>query len=567
LRFWKKERNVPYTSAVNQRSAVLAVLVVAIVAALVYANSLGHGFVVDDLHQVVENPRITSLSNLPAIFSEGVWDFEGRQSSYYRPGMYVLYAFVHSVFGLSATAFHAANVLLHVVCSVLVLLLAGRFVERGPAVFAAFLFAVHPIHTEPVNWVAGAADLGAAMFALAALVLHSGKAGERPVSRRVAGAAFLAAMLFKEPAVVLPAVLLIHDLLFRPSREPRVWGCRAAPYAAALAVYLALRIPALGGAAPVAAVADLGPLEWATSAFALFLAYVWKTIAPFDVGFWTPFDPPAGIGDPRVIGGLLVGVLFVWVAWTLRRRAPEVTFALVLFTVPLVPALYLRGLNQGITAAFAERYLYLPSAGAVLAAAFALQAIRSRRLAVSLAAAIVVLFGLLTWTRNPVWRDSLALWGDAATRYPDNAIARQNHGFALLHAKRVEQGKAELRAAVALDPTIVDRDLAKGAHYVSVGLWKKAVVTLQGVLAMAPLTAEAHFRLGAAYEGLGWGAAAEEAYRAAGTLDPSNPAPWNNLGVMYAKAGRMREAATAFEAALARAPSDPEIRSNLERAR
>jgi hypothetical protein len=543
------------------------VVLVAIVAALVYANSLGHGFVVDDLHQVVENPRITSLTNVPAMFSEGVWDFEGRQSSYYRPGMYVLYAFVHSVFGLSATAFHAANVLLHVVCSVLVLLLAGRFVEGGPALVAALLFAVHPIHTEPVNWVAGAADLGAAMFALAAVVFHAGRAGESRLSKGLAGAAFFLAMLFKETAVVLPMVLLIHDLLFRPSGDSRIWAGRAMPYASALAVYLALRIPALGGAAPVDAVEGLGPLAWAGSASALFLAYVSKTIAPFHLGFWIPFDPPAGIRDPRVIGGLVVAALLVWVAWTLRRRAPQVTFAIVLFIVPLVPALYLRGLNQGITAAFAERYLYLPTAGAVLAAAVAFQAIHPRRLAVLVAAAIVVLFGLLTWMRNPVWRDSLSLWADAANQYPDNAIARQNHGFALLHAKRVQEGRSELRAAVELDRKIVDRDLAKGAHYVSMGLWKKAAITLQGVLAMDPRSAEAHFHLGAAYEGLGWGAAAEEAYRAAGALDPTNPAPWNNLGVMHARAGRMREAAMAFEAALARAPSDPEIRSNLEKAR
>lgn len=549
------------------RAPVLVIVLVATVAALVYANSLGHGFVVDDLHQVVENPRITSLANLPAIFSEGVWDFEGRQSSYYRPGMYVLYAFVHSAFGLSATAFHAANVLLHVVCSVLVLLLAGRFVERGPALFAALLFAVHPIHTEPVNWVAGAADLGAAMFALAAVVLHTGKAGESASSRGLAGAAFLGGMLFKEPAVVLPAVLLVHDLLFRPSREPGVWAGRAAPYVAALAVYLALRIPALGGAAPVAAVEGLGPLEWVASALALLLSYVWKTVAPFDLGFWIPFDSPTWIGDPRVIGGLVVAGLLGWGGWKLRHRAPAVTFAIVLFTVPLLPALYLRGLNQGITAAFAERYLYLPSAGAVLAAAIGIGALGARRVAAGIAASVVLVFAFLTWTRNPVWRDSLSLWADAASQYPGNGIARQNHGFALLHAHRVEEGKAELRAAVRLDPTLVDRDLAKGAHYVSMGLWKKAVVTLQGVLAMNPGSAEAHFRLGAAYEGLGWEVAAEEAYRTAGSLDPANPAPWNNLGVMHAKAGRMREAAASFEAALVRAPNDPEILANLERAR
>jgi tetratricopeptide (TPR) repeat protein len=580
---------------VTDRTRILQVLLVAGVAAAVYANALGHGFVVDDLHQVVDNPRITSFAGLPEVFSEGVWDFEGRPSSYYRPGMYLLYMGVFRIAGLSAPAFHAANVVLHAASSVLVVLLASCLIGRGSkvhildgapaeghaaretgsrfldgALAAGLLFAVHPIHTEPVNWVAGAADLGAAAFALAAVLLHAGASGERPAGRVLAGAAFLVAMLFKEPAVVLPAVLLVHDLLFRPSREARAWFGRAVPYAVALAIYLALRINALGGAAPVVAAEDPGPIAWARSAIALFGAYAWKTIAPFALDLWAPFAPPTAIADLRVLGGAAAAALLAGGAWALRRRAPGVTISIALFAVPLAPALYLRGLNQGIQAAFAERYLYLPSAGAVIAAAIACEAIASRgaaarRIAAGLVASIVLVFGAQTWIRNPVWRDGLSLWADAARRHPESAVARQNHGFALHHAKRVEEGQRELRAAVALDPSLVERDLAKGAHYVSAGLWKKAAITLQGVLAMDPRSAEAHFHLGAAYEGLGWTDSAEQAYRSAAAIDPSRPATWNNLGVLLATAGRLPEAAGAFEAALALAPGDPEILANLKR--
>jgi tetratricopeptide (TPR) repeat protein len=564
---------------VTNRTQAVQLLLVAGVAAAVYANTLGHGFVVDDLHQVVDNPRITSFANLPAVFSEGVWDFEGRQSSYYRPGMYALYMAVFEVAGLSAPAFHATNVLLHVACSALVLLLAAALLARETstrsldgALVAGILFAVHPIHTEAVNWVAGAADLGAAAFALTAAVLHVGRIGERPAARALAGGAFLAAMLFKEPAVVLPAVLLIHDLLFRPSREARVWLGRTAPYAAALAIYTALRLHALGGAAPVVAPESMDPFVWARSALALFGAYAWKTVAPFGLGFWTPFSPPSGFADPRVLGGAAVALLLAGGAWGIRRRAPGISIAIALFAIPLIPALYLRGLNQGIEAAFAERYLYIPSAGAVLAAAIGFEALasrgaRARRYAAALAASMILLFGVATWLGNPVWRDALSLWEDAARRHPESAVARQNLGFALIYAKRTEEGQKELRAAVALDPSLVGREVAKGAHYVSEGLWKKAIITLQGALAMDPRTPEAHFRLGAAYEGLGWRAEAEQAYRSAAALDPAHPAPWNNLGVLLATEGRMKEAAAAFEAALARAPGDPEILANLNRCR
>ena len=79
----------------------LGTAIVAGVAVLVYWNTLGNGLHVDDQYQIVGNPWIRSLRNLPTIFSSGVWDFDGRISSYYRPMMYVLYSLVYVVAGVS----------------------------------------------------------------------------------------------------------------------------------------------------------------------------------------------------------------------------------------------------------------------------------------------------------------------------------------------------------------------------------------------------------------------------------------------------------------------------------
>jgi hypothetical protein len=65
----------------------LMMLLIGAVSVAVYANTLRNGLHVDDQYQIVTNPWIRSLRNLPAIFSSGVWDFDGRVSSYYRPMM------------------------------------------------------------------------------------------------------------------------------------------------------------------------------------------------------------------------------------------------------------------------------------------------------------------------------------------------------------------------------------------------------------------------------------------------------------------------------------------------
>mgnify|MGYP001304083490 CR=1 FL=1 len=138
-----------------------------------YLNTLTGAFVFDDRQQILENPYVHSFQYVGKIFESAVWSFQGAQglTDYYRPLMSLAYLLCYKLFGPAPFSFHVLNLVLHASIVLLVLALARRlFRDRLTALLAAGLFALHPIHTESVAWIAGLTDLELGFFFL--LLFH-----------------------------------------------------------------------------------------------------------------------------------------------------------------------------------------------------------------------------------------------------------------------------------------------------------------------------------------------------------------------------------------------------------
>jgi len=145
---------------------LIAFLVVG--AALPYLNTLRNGFVSDDEMQVLHNPYIRNFHHWVRIFTTPVASYVGvRAPNYYRPLMNVGYLLCYQVFGPHPFGFHLVNIVLHgaVVCAVF-LLTKRMFQDRNLALMAAVLFAIHPIHTEAIAWIAAVPDMELSIFYL-----------------------------------------------------------------------------------------------------------------------------------------------------------------------------------------------------------------------------------------------------------------------------------------------------------------------------------------------------------------------------------------------------------------
>lgn len=366
----------------------LTVLGLLLLAVVPYLNSVWGSFVYDDRLQVLENPYVHSFRYLGKIFGSTVWTFEGAQgvSNYYRPLMTFAYLVCYKLFGPIPFGFHLFNLLLHAAVVLLLFAVTEQiFGDRLVSLVVAGLFALHPIHTESVAWIAAVTDLELTFFFLLTFFFYlrltgraaetvpvvetpgmnaAGGAGGAPWKMQAALlASYVLALLSKEQALVLPALAAIYEHAYRPDRLTTSLRTKIGRYAGlwiAAGIYIAFRIFVLGGFAPAIARPTLPWSKVVLTAIALTGSYVWKLLWPAHLSAFYVFHESARFGDTAVLGGLLALLaclnLFVWL-WS---RARPLSFALVWMGITLAPVLNARWMPAGV---FAERYLYLPSVG------------------------------------------------------------------------------------------------------------------------------------------------------------------------------------------------------------
>lgn len=561
----------------------LRLAAVVLVSFAVNANSLFSGFVHDDIYQILGNHWLKDPSFLGDIFTTNVWSFQSRGSNYYRPLMHVIYMIDYGIFGFQAWGYHLTNVLWHAGVSVLVFLVASRLLRDAgrpespdllsPPFAAALLFAAHPIHTEVVATAMGIVDTTMAFFCLLSFLFHMRCGAALDSKHAVSVVSFMLAALCKEPALTLPALLLLYDWSFRRDalRMPDLFK-RYFPYAAVTAIYLVLRINALHGFAPWQHPKSLDVWTLSINILPLFAMYLEKLLLPVGLNFLHSYSHISSLLSVKGVLSILVAAAFGYAVFVTSRKDRVAFIGLMFIVVPLLPALYIPGLSQEITHAFSERYLYLPSAGFVLVAAAAMSSAgglsAARRKAIYGGVLIVVaLYSAGTIARNPVWKDNYSLFQDTVAKSPGDAVARDGLGHALLTRGRLDEAIGQFSISLELKPGFANALNNLGRAYRAKGFPDMAIELYRQALASEPYFAYAHYNLANAYDDVGFIDQAIYHYRYALSLRLPMPEVHNNLGIAYLKKGWMDKAVVQFETAVRMSPDNRAFRDNLDRAR
>ncbi len=154
-----------------------------------------------------------------------------------------------------------------------------------------------PFTQSPWPGPAGVTDVSFSLFFLLALYLYI-NSRQTWISIIASAVAFFAALLCKEPAITLPVVLVAYDLFLR--REKFSLGrcaLRQVPYVAAIAIYMVLRVQALGGFAPVSTEASFTLYHYVINVMALFSRYLEALVLPLNLNFWHIFRPVTSLAS------------------------------------------------------------------------------------------------------------------------------------------------------------------------------------------------------------------------------------------------------------------------------
>jgi tetratricopeptide (TPR) repeat protein len=161
----------------------------------------------------------------------------------------------------------------------------------------------------------------------------------------------------------------------------------------------------------------------------------------------------------------------------------------------------------------ADRYTYFPLIGIFLAVAwlvpeFVPAGVPRTRVLPAAAVVIVLLLGAGTFAQLGYWRDNVTLLRHSKDCTPDNLLAHQYLGSALVITGAADEGVAELTTAVRMGPRLADT----------------------------------HYRLGTGLQKLNRFDEATEQYRIALSLDDRLPRAHTNLGLLLLKRNQPQEA-------------------------
>jgi len=558
------------TAHEGNRLRLLLGCVVALLGLLLYVNTLGHQYALDDQAVITEN--MITRRGWDGVFLTFTTSYlagrPGVSGALYRPLSKATFAIEWGLAPDQPRLGHGVNVVLYALTGFLLFAMLGRYLQGQLLVpfVAAVLFIAHPLHTEAVANIKGRDELLCFLFfVLIALAVHRyATRGSVPALLLGSGAFFLA-LLSKESAITFLAVIPLMLFFFTDGPRSRVLVTLGALVPAA-GLFLIIRQQVLGGITtpPVpmldnylATMTDVGT-QTATAVF-LMGVYLKLLFFPYPLisdGSYQHF-PTATLSDWRFLLAFAVYAALAMYAILRFRKKDPVSFSILYFFITgsvVFNVLRIIGTNYG------ERLMYAPSLGFCLAIAALLVRVsranestattakletflRAHRGPLIAMALVVSVYGFETVARNADWYDSVTLSTRDSRRAPRSARLHYALGQHFLKED--------------------DRLGAKGDRAARKELLTKAIAELNTAVEVYPEYASAIGSLGLAHQNLDDTASARMYFEKALHLQPDHPLVRNNLGTLLLTQGDIDGAITQYQLALRHDPDYVEARVNL----
>jgi tetratricopeptide (TPR) repeat protein len=538
-----------------ERAPRYALLSLPLLVLLVYIMTLPGHFFMDDAQIVKANNLVYQL-DIKAIFTTDYWG-RGQDTGLFRPLTILSFALNRLVFGVDPWGYLLINILLHLSVTIFLytfLMQIGLVWEC--AWLAAAIFAIHPIHAEPVIQLVGRSELLAALFILLALVFSRETGGKAEFT---AAACFALALLAKENGIVLLALIPLCDYYFEPNL-PALIRRRYRFYLALLILvggWLAYRKvvvhPHSGGELIYSA--QYVPLAFVDTgtrilgAIKLQAVYLFNFLWPFRLqGMYpastvAPVPPWLSLPGLTAIAALL---LTVWATINGWRRQQVWALLIVFYLVSFAPTA-----NLFFAAGFtmADRVAYTPSLwflSALSVVIFTPPFLQSRSsLKVLVITALVGYFAVAGFVRVRHFDSPEILWQRDLRLNARNELSRMFLASELIRQNRLPEAEEELKSAIAVAPNF-DEALASYAWLlVQTNRPQEARdLALRAIATMKTGTSQAKIPLSLALTSLGRSAEALQALQIVRPTDRNTPRYWEAYGKALAAQGDLLGALT-----------------------
>ncbi len=589
----------------NKKKYIIFFVAILIVL-LAYSNSFNNSFHYDDMHSIVNNPYIRNLSNIFDFFRYPYMFSMERDKAMYRPFLLVTYALNYWLGRYNPVGWHLVNLLFHILNVLLIIgissfLLKDRIESNDLfgipaylffAIITGLIYGIHPVHTEPVNYISSRSDVMSTSFYLLGFYLflkfvHYGSKEGAYIRRFtvyiLSLSAFLLGLFTKEVAITLPALLLIYDFIFNQRDGDGEVGrfslFRHIPYWTVAILYLYIRkvvvgktglaaaIPlATGKAVTISTGFSNRTLLYQVTQVKVALNYLRLWLVPVGLNVEHNYPLITSISDPwfllllTLFIGLIVFVIYLY------RFNRLITFFSLWFFITLTPTSLLP-----LNVVMADKRLYLPGVGLSVLTGFVFYHIYGALKRRGLRDGIYVLFLIVlvgvfsfgTWERNKVWKSEYALWKDAAAKSPNSSLAYTNLGNAYLDIGDMERAIVAINKALSLAPNDFTSYNNLGFVYLEKGEYREAELAFKKAIRLKPKNADAYYNLAILYVRVSDIDKALNFLRKAVKIRPNFTMAHNSLGYIYWIKGEKDKAIREYRKALSLDPMNTEARTNL----
>ncbi len=476
--------------------------------ALIYSNILHAPFLLDD-NNIRQDKTLQNATFLSIEF---------------RHITHLSFALNNSL-GWGVAGFHVFNIFLHMLNVILLYYLLhltlrlssqqssmnGTF--RFIPLFAATLFALHPIQTSAVTYIVQRAAVLATFFCLCSLIVYikSVLSENRRLSLFVLYPGSFILLLFglfsKEQVVVFPVIILLYDFFFLSSFRWRTLSSRLLPITGIfvlIALLVVIRFHGLATLQDILSIYARGdtpipprawtaldvfwtPIQHVLTEFRVVSRYLSLLIFPlysrmvFDFGPSYPlstglFSPPATLLSMLFIAGLVaLSVLYA-------KKHPLLSFG-ILFYLVLISLESFVAVGSDL---YFEHRNYLPGIGIFLSVSYLIVSLPRKIRPVKawyLFIALCLSLSYLTYERNFAWQTVESLWQDTLKKAPHNKRAKYSIAYDYASNGRFHEAMVDLRDSIKIDipsPTLDFMAYCKLLEvYSSLGMKKEMDATMK----------------------------------------------------------------------------------------
>lgn len=558
---------------------------VGILSILLYVNTLGHGFVLDDIAVVQENKFVKNgISGIPDILRTFYWQgYWNSNSGLYRPMSLITFAIEWELMPNSPFIHHFMNVMFYVLTNLLLFTLL-RYFFRNYSVWIPFLivllFASHPIHTEVVANIKSRDEILCLLFFLVTLYFLICKEGK--FAKIASFLFFLFALLSKEAGILfLPVIVFL--LWMQSNKDSKKTIIEGTPFVAITLVWLMVHQYVISSSPfpkITYAYTDNSMVNCPDKAtqiatgFSILGRYIQNAVYPVTMSYDYSFNqiPCVGFATFSFWSSLLLVLLLLGTAIYGIKKWVGVSIGIFFFFITIAFAtniLFLIGTTMG------DRLLYTPVLGLIIAAVFGvhyfLQSIKiqpNHKVLMVVFGLISISYSYQTITRNKVWQSNFTLFTSDINHAPNSARVAFNYATAFFNQLPGDVAEQQsllpniiqwYERALAIDPKDKGSLVNVGVCYYRIKDYTKALHCTTKAMQMDPNDKSLYGNLADIYFMLGNNDKAISYYQKCIALDATHYNTYNFYGVALFNMKKYADAISIFEKGIAKEPNHAQM--------